>query len=97
MIKGRGCADGRKQGAYTAKEDAASPTVATEAVFLTSMNRYDPCVTNKVIDGTQMTVAWHVDDLKVSHKKLSAIREFAALLNNEFGKETPISESYEKT
>ena len=61
------------------------------------MNRYDPCVTNKVINGTQMTVAWHVDDLKVSHKKLSAIQEFAALLNNKFGKETPISESYEKT
>lgn len=36
-IKGRGCADGQKQRAYTAKEDAASPTVATEAVFLTSM------------------------------------------------------------
>lgn len=36
-IKGRGCADGQKQRAYTAKEDAASPTVAMEAVFLTSM------------------------------------------------------------
>ena len=36
-IKERGCADGRKQRAYTAKEDAASPTVATEAVFLTSV------------------------------------------------------------
>ena len=29
-IKGRGCADGRKQRAYVAREDAASPTVATE-------------------------------------------------------------------
>jgi hypothetical protein len=33
-IKGRGCADDRKQLAYTAREDAASPTVATESVFL---------------------------------------------------------------
>ena len=33
-IKGRGCADGRKQRAYTAKEDAASPTVSNEAMFL---------------------------------------------------------------
>ena len=32
-----GCADGRKQRAYTAKEDAASPTMATEAVFLTAI------------------------------------------------------------
>jgi hypothetical protein len=34
-IKGRGCADGQKQRAYTAREDAASPTVATESIFLT--------------------------------------------------------------
>jgi hypothetical protein len=34
-IKGHGCADGRKQRAYTARKDAVSPTVATESVFLT--------------------------------------------------------------
>jgi hypothetical protein len=34
MIKGRGCADGRKQRAYTTKEEASSPTVAIEAVLL---------------------------------------------------------------
>jgi hypothetical protein len=34
IIKGRGCADGRKQRMYTAKEDASSPTVAIEAVML---------------------------------------------------------------
>eukprot|EP00804_Cyclotella_cryptica_P008708 CCRYP_018544-RA/>CCRYP_018544-RA protein AED:0.46 eAED:0.50 QI:0/-1/0/1/-1/0/1/0/89 len=32
------------------------------------INDYDPCVANKIINGTQMTVVWHVDDLKVSHK-----------------------------
>jgi hypothetical protein len=31
------------------------------------LNPYDPCVANKVVDGKQMTVCWHVDDLKVSH------------------------------
>ena len=36
-IKEWGCADGRKQRAYTAKEDVASPTVATEALFLTAV------------------------------------------------------------
>lgn len=36
-IKGHGFADGRKQWAYMAKEDAALPTVATEAVFLTAV------------------------------------------------------------
>ena len=36
-IKGRGCADGRKQRLYTAKEDASSPTVAIESVMLSSV------------------------------------------------------------
>ena len=34
IIKGRGCADGRKQQAYTIKEEVSSPTVAIEAVML---------------------------------------------------------------
>ncbi len=33
-IKGRRCADGRKQHVYTSKEDASSPTVAIEALML---------------------------------------------------------------
>jgi hypothetical protein len=33
-IKGRGCADGRKQRLHTTKEDASSPTVAIESVML---------------------------------------------------------------
>jgi hypothetical protein len=36
-VKGCGCADGRKQCRYTDRADAASPTVATEAVFLTAI------------------------------------------------------------
>ena len=29
-------------------------------------NDHDPCVFNKTIDGTQITVAFHVDDLLVT-------------------------------
>ena len=36
-IKGRGCADGRPQRLYIPREDAMSPTVATESVFLTAL------------------------------------------------------------
>ena len=36
-IKGRGCADGRSQRAYIAKEDTASPTVSTKALFLSCL------------------------------------------------------------
>ena len=32
------------------------------------VNPYDPCVTIKMVDGAQMTVCWHVDDLKISHR-----------------------------
>ena len=37
------------------------------------VNPYDPCVANKIVDGKQLTVTWHVDDLKVSHVKTEVI------------------------
>ncbi len=40
------------------------------------VNDYDLCVAKKILNGTQMTVMWHVDDLKVSHKDQSATNEF---------------------
>jgi hypothetical protein len=30
------------------------------------INPYDPCVANKIVDGTQMTICFHVDDCKLS-------------------------------
>jgi len=185
-IKGRGCADGRKQRAWTNPEDAASPTVSTEAVFLTAMtdaienrevavidipgafmqadmdelvhvrfngrmaellveidprlympyityekgqmvlyvellkalygtlraarlfweklsktlmewgfqaNPYDSCVMNKMVNGKQLTVAWHVDDLKISHVDCTAVDHFINQVDEAFGKEAPLSRS----
>lgn len=34
------------------------------------LNTYDPCVANKMAKGSQFTIVWHVDDLKLSHKKI---------------------------
>ena len=34
-IKGRGCADGRKQCKFKTKEESSAPTISTEALFLT--------------------------------------------------------------
>ena len=31
------------------------------------MNPYDPCVANRTVNGAQMTIRWHVDDLMISH------------------------------
>ena len=33
------------------------------------INPYDPCVPNKMIDGKQMTICYHVDDCKLSHRR----------------------------
>jgi hypothetical protein len=166
VIKARGCADGRKQRTYTAKEDASSPTVAIESVMLSCLidakehqdvatvdipgafmqadmedlvhmkleekmakllvklgprlyrkyvqmhngkqvlyielkkalygtlkvallfwkklsaqlkewgfeiNPYDWCVANKMMNGKQCTILWHVDDLKISHVDPNAV------------------------
>jgi len=172
-IKGRACADGRKQRATMTKEESTSPTVRIESVFLTSvieanenrdvaavdirgaflhtpqdpnddtvhmvlkgelcelmvkaapelyteyvivgkngtrmlyvemqkalygmlksallfylkllddltkagfkLNPYDPCVANKTVAGKQLTVAWHVDDLKISHENPAVVDRF---------------------
>ena len=184
-MKGRGCAEGRKQRAYIAKEEATVPTVSTEAVFLTAIidalenrevavldvpgaftqadidelvrvrftgemvnmllhidhdkykdyivteredkvlymellkalyrtlrtarlfweklskqlidvwgftpNKYDECVVNKIINGQQMTVVWHVDDLKVSHVDEKEVDKIIKLMEAEFGAEAPLS------
>ena len=184
QIKGRGCADGRKQRLYTGKEEKTSPTVATESVMLTStidakegrdmatvdipgafmhsnqdetihlrlqgtladllvkcdpklyrkyvvtekgqrvlyvelvkalygtlraallfwrrlskklvdwgftINPYDWCVANKLIRGSQCTIIWHIDDLKISHVDSTAVDNVISLLHNEFGQEGPLT------
>ena len=183
-IKGRGCADGRKQRLYKSKEETTSPTITTEALFITCLvdaienryvatcdipgafmhsdideqvhlklegeiaellvkvdptyadfvthekgktviytelskalystlqaallfwknlseflikdqgfkvNPYDWCVVNKVINGKQCTIGWHVDDLKISHADKQIVEEIITGLNERYGKETPIS------
>jgi hypothetical protein len=184
-VMGRGCADGWKQRRYTDRADAASPIVATEAVFLMAFidaienrdvavvdipgafmqvdlddetihvrltgkmvellleidhelyesylvcergemvmyvellkalygtmraarlfwerlskqlvdwgftpNPYDSCVVNKMVDGKQLTVAWHVDDLKILHVSAKVVDDLITDLDSEFGKETPLS------
>ena len=184
QIKGRGCADGRKQCVHTGKEEKTSPTVATESVMLTStidakegrdvatvdipgafmhsdqdetvhlqlqgtfadllvkcdpklyrkyvvneggqpvlyvelikalygtlraallfwrrlskklvdwgfsINPYDWCVANKLIQGSQCTIVWHIDDLKISHIDPKAVDQVIGLLHDEFGQEGPLT------
>jgi len=183
-IKGRGCADGRKQRLYKTKEETSSPTVRTESLMLSCVidakerrkvvtcdvpgafmqvdvdevvhvklegplaelltkvdpelyskylvqekgkavmyvqlqkalygtlsasllfwkdlsghlgsegfkpNPYDSCVANKLVDGKQCTVLWHVDDLKISHVDSAVIEHVVASLNARYGNETPLT------
>ena len=46
-----------------------------------------------MVNGKQLTVAWHVDNLKVSHKEESALDEFIAMMEKEFGQDAPLSVS----
>ena len=56
-------------------------------------NKYDDCVVNKMINGQQMTVVWHVDDLKVSHVDAAGVEKFVQHMETTFGKDTPLTVS----
>ena len=45
------------------------------------------CIANKTVNGTQLTVVWHVDDLKLCHKEQCTVDLLNDQLNEEFGKE----------
>jgi hypothetical protein len=51
------------------------------------INPYDFCVANKIIDGKQCTVVWHVDDLKISHIDPKVVTTILNLLDAEYGQE----------
>ena len=183
-IKGRGCADGRKQREFISKEEASSPTVSTHALMATCLidaiegrnvatadipgaflqatmdedvwikfegamvdvlleidperygpcvctyngrrylyakavkaiygamrsallfyqlfsgqlkewdfkiNEYDACTMNKMVNGSQLTIVWHVDDCKISHRDEEVVTDLLEKLEGRFGKETPIA------
>ena len=52
---------------------------------------YDPCVVNKIINGSQCTILWHVDDLKILHVDPEVVTEVIDLIELEFGKEAPLT------
>ncbi len=41
-----------------------------------TINPYDPCIVNKFVNGRQMTLRWHVDNLMISHKNMVEIMVF---------------------
>jgi len=55
------------------------------------LNPYDTCVANKMINGKQCTIRWHIDDLKISHVDPKVVEAIVSQLNTKYGKEEPIS------
>ena len=55
------------------------------------VNPYDPCVANKLINGSQMTVMWHVDDLKISHKESTYVIKFIHNLGQIYGSKLTVT------
>jgi hypothetical protein len=48
------------------------------------INPYDPCVAINFVKGEQLTVVWHVDNLKVSHRKPSILTRMTAWLKSTY-------------
>ncbi len=48
------------------------------------VNLYDPCVAYVDLNRNQMTVTWHVDDLKVSHMESLELQKFGHYLRDNF-------------
>jgi hypothetical protein len=49
------------------------------------VNPYDSCVVNKIINGKQCTILWHVDNLKLSHVKQEVLEDIAEKINEKYG------------
>jgi hypothetical protein len=45
---------------------------------------YEPCVANKMIEGDQMTICFHVDDCKLSHRKTKVMDSMIKYLRQEY-------------
>ena len=50
-----------------------------------SINTYDRCVINKMIDGKQCTIAWYVDDNKMLHIYPNVVTDILEGINKHFG------------
>jgi hypothetical protein len=65
-------------------------TFLTEELGFT-INKYDRCTVNKIINGKQCTVVWHVDDLKLSHIDPKVLDEIIRRLREKYGQEAPLT------
>ncbi len=49
------------------------------------INPYDPCEANNMVNGSQITVCWHIDDLMISHVDSNVINELLRTIKGIYG------------
>ncbi len=54
-----------------------------------TINPYDPCIANKMVNGSQMTIRWHVNDLMISHAIHDDIMTFVQQIKDIYGERQP--------
>lgn len=52
------------------------------------INPYNPCVANCMMEGKQCTIAWYVDDNKISHVNPDVVTKVIGKIKERFGKMT---------
>ena len=60
--------------------------VANLKSFGVELNPYDPCVANKIVDSVQLTVVWHVNNLKVIHLDRGVVTQMEVWLKKTYEK-----------
>jgi hypothetical protein len=55
------------------------------------LNPYDPCVANKMVNGKQFTITWHMDDLKLLYVEAKVVYNTIAWLKGIYGEYMRIS------
>ncbi|CAJ1966079.1 unnamed protein product [Cylindrotheca closterium] len=48
-------------------------------------NRYDPCIANRMVNGKQLTIRFHVDDVLASHMEQQVLEDFFTWVNEKYG------------
>ena len=56
------------------------------------LNPYDLCVANMMVNGSQQTVTWHVDDPKISHKDAAVNTQTIKELSKIYGPGITVSQ-----
>jgi hypothetical protein len=56
-----------------------------------TLNPYDLCVANKVINGKKITAVWHVEDIKMSHVDEKEVSKLITWLKSVYGEDMGLS------